>query len=77
MNQIIQCLEAYQLISYAGGVTIALICAWVSNSKLRDANNTLRLYGEDMDTINGNLNEEIDGLKTLLEIQDKHLKTEE
>jgi len=29
MNQLIQWLESYQLILYSGGVTIALICAWV------------------------------------------------
>ena len=35
MNQLIQWLETYQIFLYSGAVTIALICAWVSNSKLR------------------------------------------
>jgi len=63
MNQLIQWLESYQLIAYAGAVTIALICAWVIIARQKQ-----QILDQDL---------RIEDLKTLLEIQDKHLKTDE
>jgi len=63
MNQITQYLEMYQLILFAGGVTIALICAWVIIARQKQ-----QILDQDL---------RIEDLKTLLEIQDKHLKTDE
>ncbi len=58
MNQLIQFLEAYQLIAYSGGVTIALIWAWVIIARQKQ-----QILDQDL---------RIEDLKTLLEIQDKH-----
>ncbi len=63
MNQITQYLEAYQIFLFAGGVTILLICAWVIIARQKQ-----QILDQDL---------RIEDLKTLLEIQDKHLKTEE
>jgi len=63
MNQLIQYLESYQIFLYSGGVTIALICAWVIIIRQNQ-----RILDQDL---------RIEDLKTLLEIQDKHLKTDE
>lgn len=56
-------MEQLQIFIYAGAVTILLICAWVIIARQKQ-----RILDQDL---------RIEDLKTLLEIQDKHLKQDE
>jgi len=74
MNQLTQYLEAYELILYSGGVTIALICAWVSNSKLRYKLWQAHQVEHNQDKRIESYKKEIKDLKSLLRTQEVLIK---